>query len=171
MKVEFQGARVTSDGGLILVRELDERQGWGRCRCRAGSVARTRINTFWLQKTVSQGAVSVGAPCSPLNHCLRAHVRALEPAAGGDVQGSARKHELFAAAPRQIGNRDAGNLGSHTGERRYGGHADMDLKLNRLCWYFLGNYLDSATLASHNNPKCKSVSERSPFGYSRAYAY
>ncbi len=25
LRVEFQGARVTSDGGLILVRELDER--------------------------------------------------------------------------------------------------------------------------------------------------
>ena len=25
LRVDFQGARVTSDGGLILVRELDER--------------------------------------------------------------------------------------------------------------------------------------------------
>lgn len=28
LKVDFQGARVTSDGGLILVRELDERLGF-----------------------------------------------------------------------------------------------------------------------------------------------
>ncbi len=27
LRVEFQGARVTSDGGLILVRDLDERLG------------------------------------------------------------------------------------------------------------------------------------------------
>src|SRR5260370_26733177 len=27
LRVEFQGARVTSDGGLLLVRELDERLG------------------------------------------------------------------------------------------------------------------------------------------------
>ena len=27
LRVEFQGARVTSDGGLIRVRELDERLG------------------------------------------------------------------------------------------------------------------------------------------------
>src|SRR5208282_4992860 len=27
LRVQFQGARVTSDGGLILVRELDERLG------------------------------------------------------------------------------------------------------------------------------------------------
>jgi hypothetical protein len=29
LRVEFQGARVTSDGGLILVPELDERLGFG----------------------------------------------------------------------------------------------------------------------------------------------
>src|ERR1039458_9433785 len=29
LEVEFQGSRVTSDGGLILVRELDERLGFG----------------------------------------------------------------------------------------------------------------------------------------------
>jgi hypothetical protein len=28
-RVDFQGSRVTSDGGLILVRELDERLGFG----------------------------------------------------------------------------------------------------------------------------------------------
>ena len=29
LKVDFQGSHVTSDGGLILVRELDERLGLG----------------------------------------------------------------------------------------------------------------------------------------------
>ena len=29
LKVDFQGSRVTSDGGVILVRELDERLGLG----------------------------------------------------------------------------------------------------------------------------------------------
>jgi hypothetical protein len=29
LKVDFQGSRVTSDGGLILVRERDERLGCG----------------------------------------------------------------------------------------------------------------------------------------------
>ncbi len=29
LKMDFQGSRVTSDGGLILVRELDERLGFG----------------------------------------------------------------------------------------------------------------------------------------------
>jgi len=30
LKIDFQGSRVTSDGGLILVRELDERLGFGK---------------------------------------------------------------------------------------------------------------------------------------------
>ena len=29
LKIDFQSSRVTSDGGLILVRELDERLGFG----------------------------------------------------------------------------------------------------------------------------------------------
>jgi hypothetical protein len=29
LRVDFQGARVTSGGGLLLVRELDERLGFG----------------------------------------------------------------------------------------------------------------------------------------------
>ena len=29
LKVDFHGSRVTSDGGLVLVRELDERLGFG----------------------------------------------------------------------------------------------------------------------------------------------
>ena len=29
LRVAFQGSRVTSNGGLILVRELDERLGFG----------------------------------------------------------------------------------------------------------------------------------------------
>jgi Transposase DDE domain group 1 len=29
LKVDFQGSRMTSNGGLVLVRELDERLGFG----------------------------------------------------------------------------------------------------------------------------------------------
>ena len=44
LRVDFQGARVTSDGGLLLVRELDERLGFGELieRHLADGRARTR---------------------------------------------------------------------------------------------------------------------------------
>jgi hypothetical protein len=40
LRVDFQGSRVTSDGGLILVRELDEHLGFGEL-----------IERLWLLKT------------------------------------------------------------------------------------------------------------------------
>ena len=61
---EKSSKKSTKCGGYAFVL-----QGSGRCRCRAGSVARARINSFWLQKG-SQGAVSPAAPFSPLNQRL-----------------------------------------------------------------------------------------------------
>jgi hypothetical protein len=53
LKVDFQGARVTSDGGLILVRELDERLGlsvlierWGKRVFSRRRFARREISHF-----------------------------------------------------------------------------------------------------------------------------
>jgi predicted ATPase len=50
LKVDFQGARVTSDGGLILVRELDERLGLGELMERHLSDSRSTDHGFplWL---------------------------------------------------------------------------------------------------------------------------
>jgi hypothetical protein len=45
LKVDFQGSRVTSDGGLILVRELDERLGFGELIERQLSDCRRGKNT------------------------------------------------------------------------------------------------------------------------------
>jgi hypothetical protein len=45
LKVDFQGSRVTSDGGLILVRELDERLGLGDLIAEHLSGARRGQNT------------------------------------------------------------------------------------------------------------------------------
>jgi hypothetical protein len=45
LKVDFQGSRVTSDGGLILVRELDERLGFGDLIARHLTESRRGRNT------------------------------------------------------------------------------------------------------------------------------
>src|SRR5665811_2245319 len=45
LKVDFQGSRVTSDGGLILVRELDERLGFGDLMARHLTDLRRGKNT------------------------------------------------------------------------------------------------------------------------------
>jgi predicted ribosome quality control (RQC) complex YloA/Tae2 family protein len=45
LKVDFQGSRVTSDGGLIVVRELDERLGLGDLIAKHLSDARRGKNT------------------------------------------------------------------------------------------------------------------------------
>src|ERR1039458_5027597 len=45
LKVDFQGSRVTSDGGLILVRELDERLGFGELIARHLTDSRRGKNT------------------------------------------------------------------------------------------------------------------------------
>ncbi len=45
LKIDFQGSRVTSDGGLILVRELDERLGFGELITQHLSDARRGKNT------------------------------------------------------------------------------------------------------------------------------
>jgi hypothetical protein len=44
LKVDFHGSRVTSDGGLILVRELDERLGFGGLFPRVGFIV-TNLET------------------------------------------------------------------------------------------------------------------------------
>ena len=45
LKVDFQGSRVTSDGGLVLVRELDERLGFGELITQHLSDSRRGKNT------------------------------------------------------------------------------------------------------------------------------
>ena len=42
LRIDFQGSRVTSDGGLILVRELDERSGFGELIEQPAAAGRTR---------------------------------------------------------------------------------------------------------------------------------
>ena len=41
LKIDFQGSRVTSDGGLVLVRELDERLSFGELIEQPAAAGRT----------------------------------------------------------------------------------------------------------------------------------
>ncbi len=45
LKVDFRGSRVTSDGGLILVRESDERLGFGELIAQHLADSRSGENT------------------------------------------------------------------------------------------------------------------------------
>ena len=47
LKVNCQGSRVTSDGGLLLVRELDERLGFGALIERHWADARGKNSCRW----------------------------------------------------------------------------------------------------------------------------
>ena len=59
LKVDFQGSRVTSDGGLILIRELDERLGLERLIEEQLSDSRQRLNKrFTLADLLLQSVYS-----------------------------------------------------------------------------------------------------------------
>ncbi len=68
LKVAFQGSRVTSDAGLILVRELDERLGLETLIAEHLSDSRQGMNPgfpIWLWYRIartSRCALSFGAP-------------------------------------------------------------------------------------------------------------
>jgi len=60
-KVEFQGSRVTSDAGLVLVRELDERLGLTSLITEHLTDSRHGLNTqFGLADLVRQSVCSPG---------------------------------------------------------------------------------------------------------------
>jgi hypothetical protein len=72
VKVDFQGSRVTSDGGLLLVRELDERLGLGKLINEHLSDTRQGENTkFPLADLVRQSVYSRLAGYEDLNDAVR----------------------------------------------------------------------------------------------------
>lgn len=72
LKVDFQGSRVTSDGGLILVRELDERLGLGKLIEEHLSDSRQGTNKkFPLVDLLRQSAYSRLAGYEDLNDAVR----------------------------------------------------------------------------------------------------
>ena len=72
LKVEFRGSRVTSDGGLILVRELDERLGLGQLIDEHLTDSRRGLNKkFPLADLLRQSVYSRLAGYEDLNDAVR----------------------------------------------------------------------------------------------------
>ena len=72
LKVAFQGSRVTSDAGLILVRELDEHLGLETLICEHLSDSRQGLNTqFSLADLLRQSVYSRLAGYEDLNDAVR----------------------------------------------------------------------------------------------------
>ena len=75
LKVDFQGSHVTSDGGLILVRELDERLGFGELIDEHLSDSRQGTNKqFTLADLLRQSVYSRLAGYEDLNDAARVSI-------------------------------------------------------------------------------------------------
>ena len=61
LSVDFQGSRVTSDGGLILERELDERLGFGELAAECLTDARAKNDREGLKGKVNQAVSQFGS--------------------------------------------------------------------------------------------------------------
>jgi hypothetical protein len=71
LKVDFQGSRVTSDGGLVLVRELDERLGFGELIERHLADSRGKNSQLPLADLLRQSIYSRLAGYEDLNDAER----------------------------------------------------------------------------------------------------
>jgi len=71
LKVEFQGSRVTSDGGLILVRKLDERLGFGELIAQHLTDCRGKNAQFCFADLLRQSVYSRLAGYEDLNDAER----------------------------------------------------------------------------------------------------
>src|ERR1700675_472201 len=71
LKVDFQGSRVTSDGGLVLVRELDERLGFGELSARHLADPRGKNSQLPLADLLRQSVYSRLAGYEDVNDAER----------------------------------------------------------------------------------------------------
>jgi hypothetical protein len=71
LRVDFQGSRVTSDGGLILVRELDERLGFSDLIAQHLTDSRSKNTKFALADLLRQSVYSRLAGYEDLNDAAR----------------------------------------------------------------------------------------------------
>ena len=85
LKVAFQGSRITSDAGLILVRELDERLGLATLISEHLSDSRQGLNTQFSLVDLLRQSVYSGA--SAINCCYPALISVLtKPLRRFDIQ-------------------------------------------------------------------------------------
>jgi len=91
LKVEFQGSRVTSDGGLILVRDMDERLGFSDLITKHIADPRGKNTQFSLADLVRQSVYRRLAGYEDVNDAERLSVPSdrvredLGAQSGGDV--------------------------------------------------------------------------------------
>ncbi len=71
LRVDFQGSRVTSDGGLILVRELDEHLGFGELIKQHLADPRGKNTRLPLPDLLRQSVYSRLAGCEDVNDAER----------------------------------------------------------------------------------------------------
>jgi hypothetical protein len=64
LKVDFQGSRVTSDGGLVLARELDERLRLSELVDRHLSDSRRGKNIQWPSADLLRQSMAFGRPAA-----------------------------------------------------------------------------------------------------------
>lgn len=71
LRVGFQGSRVTSNGGLILVRELDERLGFSELIEEHLTDSRANNARFSFADLLRQSVYSRLAACEDVNDAVR----------------------------------------------------------------------------------------------------
>ena len=71
LKVDFQGSRVTSDGGLVLVRELDEHLGFGELIKQHLADPRGKNTRLPFADLLRQSVCSRLAGCEDMNDAER----------------------------------------------------------------------------------------------------
>ncbi len=126
LRVEFQGSRVTSDGGLILVRELDERLGFSDLIAERLTDPRATNTTFPLADLVRTGALLRDEAAGPRR----------EPRRSGRAQpGAGREggsHRVPAAGGVDLDSTEIPVYGQQE-QSAYNGHFECASRLMRTC--------------------------------------
>ena len=108
LKIDFQGSRVTSDGGLLLVRELDERLGLSELISEHLTDPRGKNTQFPMADLLRQAVYSRLAGYEDVNYAERLSARSDLPAHGFGKNLGARSGADLPGAVVRDGAVDAG---------------------------------------------------------------